>query len=164
MMNFLPSFVGFQGLDSCAFVAPTLSPRPFPPRRAGKGANSRIWPTLFIDVLHAVRQWAKSIKRSIDRRFHCFLAAVYSGLTHTASKTNEVQNISSPAHCCSACKTSVKTRGQIWLLAPLSVPAGVERGGGDRGGMKRQNCQHHRNKTKPKLNWNLTPMKRGEDE
>ncbi len=28
--------------------------------------------------------------------------------------------------------------GQMWLLAPLSAPAGVERGGGDRGGIPRK--------------------------
>jgi hypothetical protein len=137
MIALLPSFatsVLGERSDSFACLAPTLSPRPFPPRRAGKGANSHIWPTLLTDVLHAVRQWAKSIKRSIDRRFHWLLATVYSGLTHTASKTNEVQNTSSSAHCPSACKTSVKTLGHIRLLAPLSAPAGVERGGGDRGG------------------------------
>ena len=42
------------------FRSPTLSPRPFPPRRAGKGANSPIWQTLLNEVLPAVRQWAGS--------------------------------------------------------------------------------------------------------
>jgi hypothetical protein len=46
------------------------------------------------------------------------------------------------AHCHSACKTSVKTRGQIWLLAPLSAPAGVERGWG-RGGDYKSSMNHH---------------------
>ena len=35
------------------------------------------------------------------------------------------------------CLASVKALGQIWLLAPLSAPAGVERGGGDRGGLRK---------------------------
>jgi len=29
-----------------AGLAPTLSPRPFPPRRARKGANCRMWPVV----------------------------------------------------------------------------------------------------------------------
>jgi hypothetical protein len=44
-------------------LSATLSPRPFPPRRAGKGANSRIWPTLFTEVLHAEGQWANTGER-----------------------------------------------------------------------------------------------------
>jgi hypothetical protein len=40
----LPNLV--ERSDSFACLTPTLSPRPFPPRRAGKGANSHIWPRL----------------------------------------------------------------------------------------------------------------------
>ncbi|OIP19513.1 MAG: hypothetical protein AUK50_04490 [Comamonadaceae bacterium CG2_30_57_122] len=40
------------------------------------------------------------------------------------------------ASCFSACKPSFKTPGQIGLLAPLFAPAGVQRGGGDKGGIQ----------------------------
>ncbi len=58
--------------------------------------------------------------------------------------------------------SSLQSVGQIWLLAPLSAPAGVERGGGDRGGLKRPNVQHRLNPIlKPTaINWNPTPIKK----
>jgi hypothetical protein len=80
-------------------------PNPLAPPGAGE-PNSRIWPTLFIDDVHAVRTVA-------TRRARGFVASGQS------VGTSYVQSV-----------------GHIRLLAPLSAPAGVERGGGDRGGNK----------------------------
>jgi hypothetical protein len=160
MIAFLSSFstsVRGERSDSFACLTPTLSPRPFPPSRAGKGANSRIWPTLVWQDVH----------RHGQRRI-CWYAAL--ALLTTADSAHAPIIPKSPprpkrAQAKTAGTDPLQTHGQIRLLAPLSAPAGVERGGGDRGGIERQESQHHakQNKTKTELNWNLAPMSRGEN-
>ncbi len=56
--------------------------------------------------------------------------------------------------------SSLQSVGHIRLLAPLSAPTGVERGGGDRGGIERQNDQLRPSQTQlnTTINWNLTPI------
>jgi hypothetical protein len=129
MIDFSPSFSTYvQGgrLDSFAFVPPTLSPRPFPPRRAGKGANSHIWPTL-------LRQ---DVQRDGQRRtcWHTALAVLTAANSAHIQIIPETHQHLKCAHGKSAGTDSLQTHGHIRLLAPLSAPAGVERGGGDRGG------------------------------
>jgi hypothetical protein len=144
LQSFATSVPG-ERLDFFASLTPTLSPRPFPPRRAGKGANSRIWPRLLTEDVQAVSPVASCqfVKRLASQQRSPTTAVLAGGQT--------------------ACTSNLQSVGHIRLLAPLSAPAGVERGGGDRGGMKRQNCQRRRNTTKTKLNGNLAPMTRGEN-
>jgi hypothetical protein len=154
MMNFLPSFPGFQGLDSCAFVAPTLSPRnrgpvsthtprPLSPRRAKEGANSRIWPCLLDGMYKLTGRWPTAIHRRA-----CFLASCRSPasgrMTRWVTTTCTMHFPVRPEGWAptgvagtvgpTAGTSSLCTRGHMRLLAPLSAPPGVERGGGDRGG------------------------------
>jgi hypothetical protein len=158
MINLFPLNL-VERSDSFACVTPTLSPRsrgpvpthtprPLSPRRAKEGANSRIWPCLLSKDVHAVGSVASCQvdEFSASQKRSPTTAVLASG---QAVGTSYLQSV-----------------GQIWLLAPLSAPAGVERGGGDRGGIERQESQHHdkQNKIKKKLNWNLTPTNRGENE
>ena len=80
-----------------------------------------------------------------------YLAACFEGsLTRRravgADKTTELQLALQQANCPTACKTSVNSVGQIRLLAPLSAPAGVERGWGRGGGYESLTIRPAQNK------------------
>ncbi len=152
----------FAFVTPTRFVAPPYPPALSTPAGAEREPNSRMWPTLFTEVLHAVGQFVDAVvggrylcnpasqinpREFIGGRLQLFVNTVLSGCVLAASKTKTIQSTNASPRCPSACKTSVNTSGQIWLLAPLSAPAGVERGGGDRGGIKRQNIQNHPNQT-----------------
>ncbi len=81
------------------FFGPTHTPRPLPPRRAEEGAN-----TTFGRV-HKQRKYTRqgTLKKEI---FNLFV------LTHSG-----------------VCTDSLHRHSQIWLMAPLSRPAGRERVG-----------------------------------
>jgi hypothetical protein len=142
MMNFLPS-ISFERWDSFACLTPTLSPRPFPPRWAGKGANSPMWPRLFDRTYTPTGQWLTAIIRRACILVICRSPA--SGrVTRWATATCVMRPPIRPEGWApkgvagtvgqTAGTSFIQSVGHIGLLALLSAPAGVERGGGDRGG------------------------------
>jgi hypothetical protein len=137
---------------------PPYPPALSTPAGAEREPNSRIWPRVFSEVLHALGQFVGALGtlQLMGVRTQLFLANVLSELTYTASTNNTGSSTQTSSNCPRACKTSVYSVGHIRLLAPLSAPAGVERGGGDRGGIKRQNFKHRLNQTA--INRVLTPI------
>ena len=107
-----------------ACSSPTHAPRPLSPRRAKEGANRRIWPCFFREDVHVVRSVAGSVTETARPRPFLKTKGYASQLLKNASCTTGQ----------TAGTSSLRTHGQIRLLAPLSAPAGEERGEGDRGG------------------------------
>jgi hypothetical protein len=91
-------------------------PNPLAPPGAGQ-PNSRMWPT---HITEDVQTDQPVVNFNF---FHLGLSV--GGPKSTLETTDH-----------SAGTSSLQSVGQIRLLAPLSAPAGVERGGGDRGGNK----------------------------
>ena len=171
-----------------AFVAPPYPPALSTPAGVEREPNSPIWPTLFTEALHAAGQFVMRIATPIASvlqamtlkglmklmgvrtqlflglmgvRTQLFFSAVFSGFSFAASNTTTGSTARTASNCLSACKTLVYSVGQIGLLAPLSAPAGVERGGGDRGGIKPQNVKHLPNQNA--INRVLTPIIEGSE-
>ena len=121
-----------------AFVVPPSPPTPLHPRRGGKGGKQ---PHLGVSLAQR-----RTRRRASDR-------------VQAGTKRN-VQSIRSGLSSGQTVGTSsLKTRDQIWLLAPLSAPTGVERGGGDRGGMEPEKSHPRRgNPNAIRINSTLTPI------
>jgi len=152
------------------WLSPTLSPRPFPPRRAGKGANSRMWPCVFKGRVQRVL---------LTRRYGCesgfgnlcagsltsglpVLKAVRLPLPSWPTPVLPINTLEVLATGRSAGTSSLQGVGHIRLLAPLPAPAGVGRGGGDRGGRTHLKAKSREtNQTKKKfdeIGWDLTQI------
>ena len=154
-----------------AFVAPPYPPALSTPAGVEREPNSPIWPTLFTEALHAAGQFVMRIATPIASvlqamklmgvRTQLFFDAVLLGFPFALRNTKNGSTARTASNCLSACKTLVYSVGQIGLLAPLSAPAGVERGGGDRGGIKPQNVKHLPNQNA--INRVLTPIIEGSE-
>jgi hypothetical protein len=133
------------GRWNCHF-SPT-PPNPLAPPGAGE-PNSRVWPTRLTDDVHAVKP--------VDGLVLSFVGAQPSGRKTPVNPIDAFDtNLLRPegwaptdglvvtgfaksreATGQTAGTSRLQSVGQIRLLAPLSARAGVERGGGDRGGNK----------------------------
>lgn len=135
------------------WLAPTHTPPPLS-RPAGqkRGANSRIWSCALRG--RGQRGWLterSSGAHHVGRNSACAL--------ENARPTRALRNSQVPGWLWfgTSCLNSV---GQIGLLAPLPAPAGVGRGGGDRGGEERPKDHQSSKQVKQQnqVNWNLTPI------
>ena len=140
----------FATLAACS--SPPYPPALSTPAGAEREPNSRMWPCVFTDQVQCVPATRLRVCQSdfgnvgIGSLAGSLPARISQRPTHSSWPKRGTSPLLSV--------------GQIRLLAPLSAPAGVERGGGDRGGIERQNDQLRPSQTQlnTTINWNLTPI------
>jgi hypothetical protein len=155
----------FAMLAACS--SPPYPPALSTPAGAEREPNSRMWPCVFTDQVQCVPATRRRVCQSDFRNIGIGSLAdslrARISLYLTQPSWTMQQKRTAQSRWPMRGTSSLQSVGHIRLLAPLSAPVGVERGGGDRGGIERQNTPRRLTQAQEndKFNWNLTPIKEG---